>query len=132
MCLTKVSFTLDENGVGVGYKLLPAEAFDSKGRFNTSLSKQKGWSKEWKKIEPRKQKINARDKQEYVPGYHIFLNKEDARNYRHSYSDSVLVKVEFRGIMTLGTNETTRDEYGPCIVAKEMRVVEIIGQRGNL
>lgn len=63
----------------------------------------------------------ADDDRCYIPGFHIFLNKEDAQNY--CQEKSVLVKVKFRGVLAFGKDQTNTIDK-PCIIASHMKIVK--------
>lgn len=61
----------------------------------------------------------------YWPGFHIFLKKEDAQKY---WGD-VVVKVMFKGLIGIGTNETNAyydTKYGACVIARYMKFIEVV------
>ena len=65
------------------------------------------------------QSIGSGDGKGYKSGFHIFLNKLDAKNYG---GGNRVVKVKFRKGHTLGYNNAG-DRDGKCIIAKHMTIV---------
>jgi hypothetical protein len=59
---------------------------------------------------------------QYAAGFHIWLNQFDAKNYYDDYQD--IFRVEFRNIVALGTNKNKNEVSRPCVVAREMRLIE--------
>ena len=129
MCLNNVDFALEwDKGtrqyVGYGYKKI----------LNRLLPKYKRWQEATGDIDGCVTKPDLRKAisssfsdgcKNYHPGFHIFLNKDDAVNYGSSYNKSV-VKVKFYGVIAFGDNETyTQSKYGPCIITTHMKLVEV-------
>lgn len=134
MCLRTVNFTLDAKNVGIGYKVIPSDEITVKENGSFVMSSPY-WSKQWRKSPGHKyystQKFleDAYSKQ-YRIGYHIFLNKQDAVKYKYVASGYV-VQVSFKDVLAFGTNETTYDSYGPCIIADKMKVDKVLYKVSN-
>jgi hypothetical protein len=128
MCLKSVDVALewdarDKDYVGYGYKNISKYEFTA-APFHIELRPS---SKRWKKATGKNRgmfdTIKSSGKKRYVPGFHIFLNLEDAKNY----SGSLLVKVKYKGILAFGKNTNSVSSAGkPCVIAKDMKIVEII------
>jgi hypothetical protein len=137
MCMSTVKFATKEvNGeyVGEGYKV-----FDEKIKspwFPTPNYKLDKWYKAdvgggllYHKHSDRYGDIN------YPRGYHIFLNLEDAINYRSTCFGPVY-KVQYKEILAFGQNEVEYNPYykdaycgwkqGDCIISLYMKLVEEI------
>jgi hypothetical protein len=125
VCLTRVDFAVNAAGVGCGYKAIAKDniVYDKGGSWRLS-SFNKCWSKRWRKsgrysnLEPN-----------YILGFHIFLNKNDASRYGARYYGPGLysvVKVEYKDVLAFGYNTTRKYRNGKCVIADRMRIVEII------
>lgn len=137
MCLksTKDGFALEYDSnvkdfVGYGYKILEEVVYNKYKRWKEA----KG-NKFDENLYALKAEVNTSDnKSVYYPGFHIFINKEDARNYRHAEYGSKVVKVKYRGVVAFGTNEVDfinkniygNKTYGPCVIARYMKLVEVL------
>lgn len=63
----------------------------------------------------------------YWPGFHIFLKEDDADVYYSGFG--IVVKVEYAEVTDFGFNETDNSiGEGPCVVARYMRIVEIVSE----
>ncbi len=136
MCMQKVDAALnyDKNlgaFVGYGYKAIIDDVTDSKGNLKPS-------AKRWKEATftghatPRdylgKERCDE-DYTKYSPGFHIFLNQKSAEDYRIKQSGTLIVKVAYREIVAIGTNETDRypnRRFDACVCARYMKIVEVI------
>ena len=140
MCMSKVEFGLmwnekEKDFIGIGYKRLPFIIQDKAGRINLSKvpEKYKGiFSTKWQEATGRRNNfgkeldrlIKASDLKQYWPGFHIFLNETDVIKYGRFNS---LVKVAFKGVTSFGANTTDyKSEHGPCVVARYMKIVELL------
>ena len=141
MCLQKVDLNLmwdarQQDYVGYGYKVMHDNEIPkykkwkmAGGNFHkvlTPSNRKERWMKNT--IES-----SIKGKKLYHPGFHIFLNKEDARCYN---TTTTLVKVMFKGVLVFGTNFTHTywnykrnknvNNYAPCVVATHMKIVEVL------
>ena len=114
MCLTSVNFSSNynlESGefIGVGYKVLNPEGILAPKLNQKRLSYKLELlpsAKRWKKAKfnmynPRANPDNtvtADDHKLYPPGFHIFLNVRDAKNY----GIGALVQVHFKDVIAFG------------------------------
>ena len=119
MCLKTCSLSLEYDNkahmyVGYGYKAIWNAKLDKKWKEANGNEKSLNLSHE-----------NANDHTTYIPGFHIFLCEEDARNYSAHYNSGDIVKVKFREVLAFGTNSSGVD-YKNCVVTRYMKVVEIL------
>lgn len=78
-------------------------------------------------------RISTENYKSYFPGFHIFKDYEDAKNYPYLISpDSAVVQVKFAELITVGTNWTgtiksqySSGSYGVCYVAKYIKVLDV-------
>lgn len=147
MCLSTVALKLTYNKaqrafIGVGYKNIESEYVkDGKILWSELPS---CYGKGWKDSFLYKGKQDgsfARSKidytvssdddinVEYAPGFHIFLNQEDAELYGAAKYGAV-IKVEFKEVLAYGENYNGEQD-GPCVVARRMRVVELVKEPQN-
>lgn len=132
MCMNSVKFALeyDKNArdyVGYGYKRL--EDYEYK-KYKKWCVADGDWGdvRKDKTINLRNTKVNGNTKKlSYIPGFHIFLNKEDADAYSE-YGNTI--KVKFRGVLAFGTNET-RFGSRDCVIATHMKLVEVCNGNSN-
>jgi hypothetical protein len=59
----------------------------------------------------------------YHYGFHILETIQNAKAWARGYDNRGVFKVEYRGIVATGTQDHGH-EYVPCIIAKEMRIIE--------
>lgn len=147
MCLTDAHFTTSydcesKSFIGVGYKILDPDTFmkrKSKQPINTDLSFSKYFNLEfkdnptWKKAAfsfvtngtPKPSNLESTVYGDsYPPGFHIFLNMQDAERY----DSGVLVEVQYKDVLCFGTQNTggifTKKTYdAPCIIARQMKLI---------
>ncbi len=63
----------------------------------------------------------------YHPGFHIFLNKEDAMNYP-SASGGEIWEVKYRNVISFGSNKCHKTNTdGPCVIAAQMKLSKRLG-----
>lgn len=144
MCLQKTDLNLSWNAkeecfVGYGYKAM--DVTDKNGRINKSVMKNflknvivlpDGWYEacgHWGNVEGC-DKIVKNDNviwtnrgQPYWPGFHIFLNQEDAETY-NKYTD--VVKVMYNDLIAIGVNANGNNGYGKTVIASYMKIVEVV------
>lgn len=146
MCLTTadlaISYSKEEKAfVGIGYKKMVLR--DINGRINWSII---GGKNKWLEAEGQNPVFEHKryvDKYAvevvlssksrngfYYPGFHIFLEKNDAKRYLNSKDFSV-VKVMYKNIVAFGENFVTYDDtgskiLGKCVVAEYMKYLEVI------
>ena len=120
MCLSTVNFSLtwDKRNkfyLGYGYKSV----------CQATLNKLRTWQEAtgWHTDCLNKAQTQSEDRVDYIPGFHIFLNEPDARKY---WSGGIIIRVKFREVLSFGTNETLCTEYGPCVIARYMKLDKII------
>lgn len=124
MCLSTVDFNLSltKGGlVGIGYKIL---SDDYEYKLNKWMrARHRNYTKKYLEID-------SCDDKKYTVGFHIFLNIEDAIDYRKmlpTFNFNTLVRVEFKVVTGFGTNETGASaRQAKCVIAQQMRVVEIL------
>lgn len=146
MCLSDVSLNMfydekEKDFVGIGYKVLPI--IDLKRRVNWSLSsrlKPNIWleaSGYWenapssnKKVRENELKSNiyAINEKIYWPGYHIFLNIEDAISYNDYCS---LIEVKFKNVTGFGNQGTNHKNGANCVIARYAKVTKILSKRAH-
>ena len=77
--------------------------------------------------------------QTYFPGFHIFRDFEDAKNYPYISGPQVgIVKVKFTELITVGTNWTgtpskdyLQGSYGVCYAAKYIKLLNVYDEETN-
>lgn len=149
MCLTTadlaISYSLKEKAfVGIGYKKVFMT--DSSGRINWSMV---GGKNKWLEAKGHNPLFNNEqfvDKcttetvlssksrnSYYYPGFHIFLDEKDARQYLHGTNTPSVVKVMYKNIVAFGENFVTYKNsltggkiLGKCVVAEYMKYLEVI------
>lgn len=127
MCLSSVSLNLNvydksvKDFIGYGYKKLHIDVIK---KYGNKWNKATGSTDNDDTSLEDEGVIKASDNQEYYPGFHIFLNKENAENYagNHISSWRKVVKVAFRGVLTFGFNKAGTAK-GLCVVTKYMKVL---------
>lgn len=129
MCLKVIDVALDENRVGIGYKLMKRAYHKQTSMvLNGSVcSFEFGYKyrlNRWHKNEWKMRYTFPDAKQNYELGFHIFLTVEDARAYAPRSSDYVVCKVAYKDILAIGSN-LTRLGNKKCVVAGQMKVLEI-------
>jgi len=117
MCLREVNLKLnydekEKKYVGHGYK---------------SMTIKKGDLGKWK--EARGEGVLKSSQEystisgEYVPGFHIFLDLEDAKRY----GNGPYYQVKFREVLAFGDNEAgwigPTKQYGDCVVSRYIKYV---------
>lgn len=132
MCLESVQLNLEYNEeekdfVGYGYKSLIL--CDKTGRINFSVPTiKKHWTEAKcdlyvKRVNPLLSKTRSCNNKEYWPGFHIFLDIEDAKKYN---TCGTIVKVMFKGVTSFGYNQSGTNKCGKCVVSRYAKIVEII------
>ena len=121
MCMSTVQFALEydkgcRDFVGIGYK----KVTETKSTNKKWQEAKGGWGSKSSSLKTS-EKTGPHNKQ-YIPGFHIFLNKNNAETY--GGGGSCIVKVKYRGVLAFGKNETGGG-YGDCIIASHMKVVEV-------
>jgi hypothetical protein len=127
MCLKTVGVALDYDKqahafIGYGYK-----------RMNPLIAKK---HKKWVRANGDREYLDKNSKlsssyvvsdsdyKSYVPGFHIWINEEDAQDYEHG--DGPVVKVKYKGIIAFGQNSLDcydkNAKDGPCVVAEWMKL----------
>ena len=146
MCLHSVDFNLsysEEDGcdIGIGYKLITV--MDKNGRLNASVIKSNqlkksikldnGWYEafgQYYESQDNDNRIRSDDyKSTYWPGFHIFLEKDDALCYPHLRPSDSLVKVKFSDVTAFGKNEIVRDgrrTHAQCVIARYIKIIEAV------
>lgn len=137
MCLKSVELSMrwnpkDRAYIGVGYKRM--HCLDKTGRLNYSVMLNR-YSRKFTEFNPKYMfqydTIESLDRTQYHPGFHIFINKEDAVNYKFGMTRDVhdVVKVEFKEILAYGYNKLSHYQEKPnsntnnCVIARYMRIV---------
>ena len=126
MCLNSVNYTLhydkkEKDFIGYGYKALkkiPTMRKWKEAKFHTTKNNSD---------QTIEREVPSNRSGNYPPGFHVFLKEEDARNY--GLGNYVIVKVKFKGLISVGTNVLHRPflrNYGKCIIARYMKVVEVL------
>lgn len=113
--------------VGYGYKVYPSYYFKDNKPYGW-YPKNKKLSSKWQEADgsnyekTKKQHETTDNGVNYWPGFHIFLKQKDAKNY-----DGVgtVIKVMFKDLICIGTNETYTNRYGACVIARYMKFIEI-------
>ncbi len=143
MCLNSLSFSLAKRKseyVGVGYKLMPKSSV----KMNM-----------WQEATVDTTKSNPYDKmlkcdiskENYLVGFHIFLNENDAKHYMDDATKNrkelKLYKVEFKNITAFGKNALWMSEQfyngyevvsscsktsleRDCVIAQNIRYIECL------
>jgi len=118
MCLINVEKSYDnvkDKNFGIGYKAMePVEG----GKFESPLMGGRHCVGKWYKAVG--DVISADDGTSYKAGFHIFLNKEDAKKY--ALLEDRVVRVRYRQIVAIGQNSTSFQAKGDCVIAKEMYI----------
>lgn len=65
----------------------------------------------------------------YPTGYHIWVNLDDA--IYDKLDMETLIKVEYRKVVAVGKNHSFGDKIFDCVVAKELKFVEVIQPAKN-
>lgn len=142
-CLFSVDLQLNWNNkeqefVGFGYKAYQKYLFDSIGRIkNTAVNKGVKLSKsKWMEATAdgngneyllMSGTYYNDSSIRYFPGFHIFEDIDSARGYGLRYfMDFKLVKVIYKNIVASGTNYAGLLGYKRCIVARNMKILEVI------
>ena len=119
MCLQRLedfNVKLNKDGIGVGYKIFCEIDGRLCGEYARPRKERRVgvWLKE-ENFRPRRTNTRIqRIERKYKRGWHIFLRRKDADNWRGEGKD--IRKVEFRGIVTMGRNSSNNK----VIVAKEI------------
>lgn len=136
MCLTTERLNMvycpEENDfIGTGYKVI--KLFDKLGRLNLSKSKIKTkWTEAVGNWDEKKFSSNRIMPDiginSYWPGFHIFLNLEDAIKYS---THLTLVEVKYKSVTGFGNNQTEHHLKGPCVIARYAKISKIISLRAS-
>jgi hypothetical protein len=126
--MTIVTSGPEPQAQGVGYKVFCFNNGTLRGMIVKTVELTEG---EW--IVDQKLRTISSLWENYVTGFHIFQDREDAETYLESYQSwlnliespetAVLRKVRYRCVRARGKHEVRFLEEGvlrPCIVAKEM------------
>lgn len=132
MCLRTIALNLkwekkEKNYVGYGYKKLKKEFLVRRGYCKNQWRKATG-SINRSDIEMSLECSleNSSDYKRYHPGYHIFLNYEDAKKYGGRYNEGRIYKVKFKGVISFGTNKAGFKLKAPCVVTTHVKLLEEI------
>lgn len=135
MCLKNVDLNLTFNGkefVGKGYKSYHIEDIRNLGRGKWIQAKGCGFASAFKTSRSRlKNIVNSSGLEKYFPGFHIFLEYEDALSYNAASKNSAynstrqLVKVKYKGVTGFGTNKAGYSGYKPCVIALFMKIEKV-------
>lgn len=140
MCLNTVELNLRWSRhakayLGTGYKRInDLSLYNKIGRWtraggNQYSKSEKGVHNELVRVDYTNLQMSP-DWKEYHPGFHIFLNEDDAKNYMHCYGK--LYQVQFKNVLSFGKNEVNYQpnnydrNFGPCVVTEYMRIVKEI------
>jgi hypothetical protein len=144
MCLHKITFSLNRNDegeyVGKGYKVIDiVTRWDGKELDKPELVSQNRdyfyAQNEWMQTNPAyqtQQEIWEEDNLKYYPGFHIFLNLDDARAHAKPSGGNVF-EVEYQNVLAFGPNLVSVsfnedgaviNKYGDCIVAQKLRILD--------
>lgn len=130
MCLTRLSTETPEP-TGFGWKVF--KPGPTQNTFAGSIRDGEYTVGQWnvavnclRRCEPEGYETRAADLNEYVVGFHIFVNRSDADQYREaeSLSGEVTRRVEYRRARLKGEGRGWSMAKGPQIVADEMRILE--------
>jgi hypothetical protein len=125
MCMQKTDFSLKSDGkggyYGVGYKSMHLANSKSKTPRGMRLGR---WSKDDNVCT-----VGSNDGKHYEVGYHIFLDRKAAENYREGDDQTGVFEVHFRTVVAFGTNtdysgSSYTPVYPPCIIAREIKPVK--------
>jgi hypothetical protein len=142
MCMTTTTFLTkwypkEKAWVGIGYKAYD-DILDSLKRPN--------WSKHSKGLKPNVwitadgswgcsglsiEKNNSVESLDYIAhsryprGFHIWLDYNHALKYSNGVN-TVIVKVLYKNILAFGQNSINWDSMGPCIITKNMKILEVV------
>lgn len=139
MCLTSIKSNYKNAQFGVGYKMF--EVVDGKLCSPSCLAQLttfpvNKWLKDTQsyKLETESFRVyyqkELRQDHEYETGFHIYVNKVDAKlsvkqyHYSNPHRNLVVYMVFYRKVVSVGMNKTLEPETGLTIVAKEINVQE--------
>jgi len=134
MCLNKTTFALKYNKrrkeyIGVGYKVFEKGELANYNRIGqwssaTGYFSQVDDSKTLTRliIDDNYHSDKTSAERLYHPGFHIFLNAEDAKKY-NKYG--TVYKVEYTGVVAFGTNLTNYSDSGDCVIALRMKILPL-------
>jgi len=109
--------------IGVGYKQMQELEIPPFGKWHSA---------KYDPTKPTYTKSDAKSKtitcenmlDQYIVGFHIFLNEWAARNYS-SKSKAVVYRVEFKNVTAFGSNTTYLNQSdADCVVAQDIRYIE--------
>ena len=110
---------LNHNWNGINFKIGKWFNFNPKNwKYNNKLS-----YREFNKYERYCEEGD--DNKKYVPGFHIFLEAIDAKNYGNAY----VYEVMYKNVLGFGTNSVTGSIDGPCVIAADMKIVRKLNKR---
>jgi hypothetical protein len=101
---------------GIGWKVIEVQGMGFYGPFYNQTHYPFG---EWIKAVPFKELVKLPPGQpNYTPGFHIFLNEQDAKIYLKEYiypvllgiKDFNIVKVEYKGVLCRGITRIRNDD----------------------
>jgi len=121
MCLEELadfSVKLDENGIGIGWKVF-YKNIDGKliGDFKSrSAERPKNkWLKEGNFRPGEYRHAKKTGYPSYAIGFHVFLTRDGAERWRNGLSDAHTKKIRFKRLVAMGFQLEHR-----CVVAKEI------------
>lgn len=123
MCLNSVSFSMinhKKHGlVGVGYK-----CFETDYRGKLITPHYTVYTQYFKWMKSTNENIRANDFTDYLSGFHIFTQLEDAKYYQQA-GRFILKKVFFKDVVGFGKEKMNRfgGKDGDCIIAKKMYIL---------
>lgn len=131
--MSTVAFSFEKNkDYGIGYKAYKTKIINGKRELYGPLTKhyqnQKISKNKWL-LSSKIGSIYSDDDKSYNPGFHIFLNQQDAENYYSYKNNVVIVRVKFKDVVGFGTNGTSAgilSTAGPCIIARKMLVEKVV------
>lgn len=134
MCLKSADFTFEEipgeGWVGRGYKFLEIWGLRYDANYLGNYYKFNEWmsSKEYNIWSDEDIEVFN-----YCAGFHIFLKKDDAAQYRSKGTDGKLHPVLFKDVRCFGQNKVyglknpdKTYKTGPCVIAGQMKILDAI------
>lgn len=115
MCLESVRF----NEVGIGYKVFNIE--HELRSVYYSLGQEKFPRKKWI-TDIKEGKIKGDDGNFYGVGFHIFLNKDDAQDFKGVSSSLKVFEVKFKEVVSMGKQKSNNRDY--TVITRKMMILE--------
>jgi hypothetical protein len=123
MCLHDIKFSVDENGIGRGFKVYEYIHGRFFGAIATSNETMEMLNGKWRKSNSFVYKFSPY--KEYRTGFHMFLSLKDAILWWKD-SERVFFEVEYKNVLAFGPQAISSPNDVCCdvVVADEMRFVK--------